>query len=394
VTPDPKNSQREPDDLAIQVERLCALNGIKWGWHGPDVLAAWVADMDIPPAPVAVDAVRALADKGDFGYSMAAERALPEAFVRWQHESHGWQPAEKDVRVVCDVMQGVETSLWLHTSPGDGVVVFTPIYPPLLGAVTKSGRRLIECPLDPDGWKLDPERLESVLAEGAKAVLLCNPHNPTGRAFRRDELLAVLDAAEKHDLLVISDEIWADLVHPGSTHVPFAMLSEDAAKRTVTTTAASKSFNLAGLRCAVMHLGHKGVRRAMRGVPAHVFGAVGSPGAAATLAAWNDGRPWLDATKILLTAQRDHLAARIGSELPEAGFKLPEATYLAWIDFRRFGVGDEPSKMLLETARVALSSGLDFGDRGAGFARLNFATSQVVLDAVIDRMVAALEGCR
>lgn len=388
--PDPDSPRLEPGALSGEVERLCALSGIKWSWHGPDVLAAWVADMDLPPVPAAVHAVRELADRGDFGYSMAAERALPEAFVNWQHASHGWQPAEKDVRVICDVMQGVETSLWLHTSPGDGVVVFTPIYPPFLGAVTKSGRKLIECPLDPDGWALDPERLEAALGEGAKAVLLCNPHNPTGRAFRRDELLAVLDAAEKHDMLVISDEIWADLVHPGSTHVPFAMLSEEAAKRTVTVTAASKSFNLAGLRCAVMHMGHRGVRRAMRGVPAHVFGAVGSPGAAATLAAWTEGRPWLDATKALLTARRDHVAARLATDLPEAGFQLPEATYLAWIDLRPFDAGEDPAKTLLECAQVALSSGPDFGNEGIGFARLNFATSGVVLDAIIDRIVDGL----
>jgi cystathionine beta-lyase len=168
------------------------------------------------------------------------------------------------------------------------------------------------------------------------------------------------------------------------------MLSEEAAKRTVTVTAASKSFNLAGLRCAVMHLGHRGVRRAMRGVPAHVFGAVGSPGAAATLAAWTEGRPWLDATKALLTERRDHLATRLGADLPEAGFQLPEATYLAWIDLRPFDAGEDPAKTLLECARVALSSGPDFGHEGIGFARLNFATSGVVLDAIIDRIVDGL----
>lgn len=382
-----------PDDrarkLTGELEHLRTLGGIKWTLHDPDVLCAWVADMDLPPAPVAVEAVRALVDRGDFGYSMAAESRLPEAFARWQEESHGWLPAEKGVRVVCDVMQGVETALWLHTAPGDGVIVFTPIYPPFLGAVTKSGRRVIDCPLDPSEWRMDTERL-AVAAHGARAILLCNPHNPTGRVFCRDELAAILQVAEQHDLLVISDEIWADLVFPGSMHLPFALLGEEALSRTVTVTAASKSFNLAGLRCAAMHFGHRGVRHAMAKVPAHVFGAVGSPGAEATLAAWRSGRPWLDSTRAHLVSQRDHLAARLAEELPGVRYIPGEATYLAWLDFRSAGLGDEPARELLDSARVALSRGLDFGEAGRGFARLNFATSRVMLDAIIDRVVAVL----
>jgi cystathionine beta-lyase len=165
-----------------------------------------------------------------------------------------------------------------------------------------------------------------------------------------------------------------------------ALVSEAAAARTVTVTAASKSFNLAGLRCAVAHFGHAGVERAMKTVPAHVFGAVGSPGAEATLAAWTRGAPWLAQTKAHLIAQRDHLATRLAEEMPLVGFAIPEATYLAWLDFRALGLGDDPAKPLLDSARVALSSGPDFGPGGAGFARLNFATSRVVLDAIIDRI--------
>jgi cystathionine beta-lyase len=378
----------EPSILGVELERLRSLTCAKWTWHDPDVLPAWVADMDVPPAPVCIAAVRALVERGDFGYNMTAESKLAGAWAAWQEVSHGWRPDEEHTRVFCDVMQGVETTLWLHTEPGDGVVVFTPIYPPFLRTVTANRRRLVECPLEPaEGWRLDPERLEAAIDETTRAVLLCNPHNPTGRVLTREELSAIAEVAEEHDLLIISDEIWADVVHPGAKHVPMALLGDEVAARTVTVAAASKTFNLAGLRCAVAHLGHEGVRRELKAVPSHVFGAVGSPGAEASLAAWTAGRPWLAETRAHLTAMRDHLASRLAEELPAVRFDVPDATYLAWLDFRELGFGDDPAKELLESARVALSSGLDFGGRGAGFARLNFATARPILDAILDRIV-------
>jgi cystathionine beta-lyase len=288
-------------------------------------------------------------------------------------------------------MQVVTIAVWLQTKPGDGIVVFTPVYPPFLGTVEKTGRRIVECPLDADnGWALDPERLSAAIDPTTTAILLCNPHNPTGRAFTRDELAAIAEVAERHDLLVISDEIWADLRHGDVAHIPMALLGDEVAARTLTINAASKSFNLAGLRCAIAHIGHPGLAEAIAAVPAHVFGAVGSPGAEASLAAWTKGAPWLAETRIHLTAQRDHLAARLAAELPEVGFSLPEATYLAWLDLRALELDDDPAKQLLETARVALSSGLDFGPRGKGFARLNFATTRQILDEILDRIVEAV----
>jgi len=387
MTPDPTPADRRPL-VGAEIDRLRSLTCAKWTWHEPDVIPAWVADMDLPPVPAAVDAVRALVDRGDFGYNMAAECRLAEAFADWQEASHGWRPDVERVRVFCDVMQAVEVAVWLHTTPGDGVVVFTPVYPPFLRTVEKSGRRILECPLDAEqGWRLDPERLEAAIDKTTTAILLCNPHNPTGRVFTSDELGAIAEAAERHDLLVISDEIWADLVHSGLKHTPTALLGDGVAARTLTINAASKSFNLAGLRCAVAHVGHEGLREKIAAIPGHVFGAVGSPGAEATLAAWTQGAPWLAETRAQLTARRDHLASRLAEELSDVRFARPEATYLAWLDFRALGLGNDPAKTLLETGRVALSSGLDFGPRGAGFARLNFATTEAILDEVVDRIV-------
>ena len=219
---------------------------------------------------------------------------------------------------------------------------------------------------------------------------MCNPHNPTGRAFSEADLTLIADAADRYNLLVVSDEIWCDVVHPGVKHVPIASLSQAAEERTVTISAASKAFNVAGLHCAVAHIGHDGVRGAIEALPGHVLGAVGSPGAEATLAAWTCGEPWLAETNAHLTAMRDHVAARLSAELPGVRFSVPEATYLAWLDVSAYGLGDDPAKTLLDEARVALSSGNDFGEHGAGFVRLNFATTRPILDAVLDRIVARL----
>jgi cystathionine beta-lyase len=379
-------------DNDFDLERLRSLTCIKWTWHDPDVLPAWVADMDLPPAPVTVDAVRALADRGDFGYNFAAARQLPEVFSAWEEKRHGWKPDAERTRVFCDVMQAVDVALWMHCKPGDGVVVFTPIYPPFLRSATNDERRLIDCQLvEEDGWRLDADALEAAASQPhASAILLCNPHNPTGRAFTRQELTLIAEAAERYDLLVVSDEIWGDIVHPGSVHIPFASLSEETAARTVTAAAASKAFNIAGLHCAVAHIGSDAVEAGIQALPGHVLGAVGSPGAEATLAAWTCGEPWLAQTLSHLTAMRNHVDGRITRELPDARFVLPDATYLAWVDLRAYGLGDDPAKVLLDDARVALSNGPDFGEHGVGYARLNFATTRPILDAVVDRIVARI----
>lgn len=371
------------------LDRLRSLRGIKWGRDGGDMLAAWVADMDFLPAPPAIEAVRAVVERGDFGYTRAAISRVPEVFADWQERHHGWRPAVDELRMFADVLHAIDLSLWLHTEPGDGIVLFTPIYPPFIHAVGHGGRRLIDCPLDPAGWRLDPERLEACIDERTKVILTCNPHNPTGRVFDRVELEAIAEVAERHDLLILSDEIWADLIFPGTKHLPMGLISDDAAARTITVSAASKSFNLAGLRTAVAHVGHRGVADAFNAMPSHGFGGLSTPGLEASLACWTEGEPWLNDVRRHLTEQRDHLAARLAYELPAVGFQPPEATYLNWIDCRDLRLGTEPAEFF-HAHGVAISPGPDFGASGEGWARLNAATSREILDLIIDRMVAAV----
>ncbi len=371
---------------------LRQLNGVKWSRHPPDVLPAWVADMDIAPPPFATEAVKELADRGDFGYNRNAVEQLPDAFCRWQARYHDWEPELDKVTLFNDVLHAIAHAIWLHTEPGDGIVLLTPIYPPFINAVEGSGRRVVDVPLDPDGWRLDPAVLEAAIDDGTTAVLLCSPHNPTGRVFDKAEREAIAAVVEDRDLLLISDEVWGDLTHPGHRHVPMATVSEGVASRMITISSPSKAFNLAGLRCAVAHIGSPRLQAGFDGLPPHFLGAVGSPGAEAALRCWTAGHDWLDETRLFLTERRDQLAKRVIDDLPGVEFQLPEATYLAWLDFSAIDLDDEPREWLFEHAKVALSPGPDFGETGRGFVRINTATSPELLNELVDRVVAALRA--
>ncbi len=373
-------------------DELRRLSGIKWGRDGDEALPAWVADMDIRAPACIRDAVTELVAAADLGYNRTVTEAVPTAFVSWQDRHHGWTPDLDRVRLFCDVLHAIDTALWLHTDPGDGIVLLTPVYPPFLKAVDGAGRRLVDVPLDPDGWRLDPERLAAAVDGSTRAILLCNPHNPTGRVFDATELAAIAEVAARHDLLIISDEVWADLLHPGVRHTPLATLDADTAARTLTVSSASKAFNTAGLRCAVAHIGPTDLLQALDDLPAHLLGAVSSPGAVAAVAAWERGEPWLDLLRTHLGDRKHQLADRLAAEAPEIEWQQPEATYLAWLDLRATAAGRrgdiEPVDAVRGETGLVLSPGPDFGVHGNGFARLNFATSAEILDRIIDRLVA------
>jgi cystathionine beta-lyase len=229
-------------------------------------------------------------------------------------------------------------------------------------------------------------------APGAKLVLLCNPHNPTGRVLARAELDAVVEVAREHDLVIVSDEIHADLVYPGARHVPTALLGPEAEVCTVALLSASKAFNLAGLRCAVAVFGADALRRRFLGVPRHLRGGLGAPGLEATLAAWRHADPWLAQVLSLLEANRDFTAEFVARELPGVRHVPPQATYLAWLDCRALDLAPSPYEFFLREAKVALSDGRAFGPPGQGHVRLNFATSRAILTEALERMAKALRN--
>ncbi len=361
--------------------------GAKWRRYPADVLPAWVADMDFPPAPCIRDALVEAIARGDLGYPAAQVPELGERFRTWVARRQGWSPDPALVRPTADVVKGIEACLLAFSRPGDGVVVQTPIYPPFLHTIESLGRRVVPNPLQDAA--LDVDHLRWVVTTERPAVLLvCHPHNPTGHLFTPGELTAIVGIARDAGCTIVSDEIHADLVlEPGSTFTPLQTV-DDAAARTVTVTAASKAFNFAGLRCAITVAGSPRLDEALRALPESTRHGVGILGIEATLAAWTaDGEEWLEACIRVLRANRDLALERIG-RWPAARVVPPEATYLLWIDLTSWR--PTPARVLLHDARVALSPGEDFGPGGAGHVRLNVATSPTVLGAVLDRLDGVL----
>jgi cysteine-S-conjugate beta-lyase len=378
-----------------QIDRswLASRSGAKWHRPANGVLAAWVADMDFPTAEVITDAIRNYVDSADFGYpDWNPESPLRAAFCNRMKTRFGWEPPIKHVRETCEVLQIIEVSLMVTTKPGDPVALFCPSYPPVLNSLAHMNRPLVPIMLEQSStcWSLDTERFaEQIATSGARAIVLLNPHNPTGHVFTRDELLAIAEVAERHDLLVISDEIHADLVFDG-IHIPFASLTDDIVKRTVTATSATKSFNIAGVRAAVAHVGSAAVREGWSALPGHLLGVTSPMGVEATMAAWTFGDDWFEAVMRVFDRNRKLLAELVSQKLPGVRHTVPAATYLAWLDCRALDLGDEPKQAFLDRGKVELSPGGDFGPGGAGYVRLNFATSESILTEIVDRMASAL----
>ena len=298
-----------------------------------------------------------------------------------------------------NVVQALYVCLQTYTEKGDGAVVQTAIYPPFLEAARETGRRLVEHRLIAPraagelGYQLDLDPLRAALDERTKILLLCNPHNPTGRVFRRDELLAIAELAREQDWVVMVDEIHQDLVYSGSEHIPFATLSDDAAARTITVTSATKAFNIPGLRTAVAHFGSATLQKRFNTViPRHTRGGIGLLGLYATIAAWRHADPWLDEVRSYLEANRDLVAEFLAREIPEIRFQLPESTYLCWLDCRALDLEPSPARFFYEHAKVALSDGAAFGPGWEGFARLNFATSRNLLTEILEKVAKAIRS--
>ena len=375
------------------IDWLRAKQGVKWHRPGPTMLPAWVADMDFPVAPEVRRAIDKVLATGDLGYPDWYGHPLAEDFAARMRRKYDWHPDPAHVRGVSDLIQALQVVLDLATEPGDVVAAHSPNYPPFPATFATMGREFLPIPLRPDGesWGWDHHRLEGDLAAAgprAKVLLLVNPHNPSGRAFSRDELKRLADVAEKHDLLVISDEIHADLHHDPHRHVPFAALSAETAARTVTITSATKAFNIAGTRTALAHVAPAALRARWDALPPDLLGGPTVLGVAATRAAWRDGDAWL-------AGLRDQLRDRLGqveqrvARWPGVRMRSPQAGYLAFLDFAGAGIPGDPAEFF-RRAGVELNPGPDFGPGFETWARLNFATSKRVLGMILDRMERAL----
>jgi cysteine-S-conjugate beta-lyase len=359
----------------------------KWRKYPPDVLPAFVAEMDFDPAEQIKDAVRAALAAGDLGYPHKGE--LGQAFAEFAAERLGWSPDPDLIFAIPDVMTGIIEVVQAITEPGAAVVINPPVYAPFFFRLELAGRRVAEAPLAPagGGYDLDLDALRRALGQpGIGAYLLCNPHNPVGRVWSRDELTEVADLCDRRGVPVLVDEIHAPLVLPGAEHVPFHTLEHPAAKRAVVFTSASKGWNIPGLKCGIAVAGQPGSAAVLDErwdalLASHL-------GVHASIAALRSARPWLDAAVGQIAANTRVLTALLAEHLPGTRYREPAASFLAWIDFREMELGDDPAAEFLARGKVALSHGPHFGSQGRGFARLNLGTSPELIAEAVWRMAA------
>jgi cystathionine beta-lyase len=370
------------------LERLRRRRTFKWRAYPADVLPAFVAEMDFDVAEPVKDAVRDALDNGDLGYPDKGD--LGDAFAGFAAARLGWTVDPELVFAIPDVMTGITETLLALTEPGDGVLINPPVYPPFFFRISLLGRRVVEAPLATGGagrYDLDLDLIDAALAAGnVRAYLLCSPHNPVGRVWSRDQLTAIADSCARHGTALLVDEIHAPLILPGAAHVPFLALDHAITERVITFSSASKGWNIPGLKCGVAIAGSPAAAAVLSARWDALLAA--EPGVLASAAAFTRGHAWLDAMLAQIDSNRDLLGRLLADQLPAMGYVPPEASFLAWLDGRALGLGDDPAAAFLERGRVALSPGPDFGAAGRGYARLNLGTSPELVTEAVRRMAA------
>ena len=367
----------------------------KWHKYGPDVLPLWVADMDFASPPAVIDALRARVEHGIYGYLREGVPAdLGEVFVDRCRKRYGWDVPRDALILMPGVNPANNVAARTVCAPGDGFVIVTPAYPPILRVPGNVGldARLPALTRRADGrYEIDFDAFERAITPATKAFLLCNPHNPVGRVYTRAELERLAQICLRRGLTIIADEIHCDLVFTGHEHIPIASLDRDVAARTITLMAPSKTFNQAGLKASLAVITDAGLRERFMAARLDMVQATANVmGYTAMLAAYRDGGPWHEALLAYLEANRDFLADYVARHLPGITMARPEGTYLAWLECRGAGI-DDPFTFFLERAKVAFNDGKLFGGApGEGFVRLNFGTPRATLTEGLERMRKAL----
>jgi cystathionine beta-lyase len=380
-----------PNFENLSIEDLRKRRSAKWTMFPPDVLPAWVAEMDFPLDDGVRNALFASIENDDCGYANGA--GVGDAFAAFVGRRYGWTLDPKGVFVIPDVLVGIAEILRTLTKPGDRIVVNSPVYPPFYRVVGEVERVIEDVPLLSGGdgsWSLDLAGLERAFAGGAAAYLLCSPHNPLGLVFDVTTLACIAELAKEHNVLVISDEIHAPLTMAGAAFAPFLPIGDVVDCDAVALASASKAWNLPGLKCAVAVAGSERMRKKLGLMRPELPWSAGNLGVVASIAAFTQGTPWLDALLVQLDGNRKLLTQLLARELPGVRYIEPQASYLAWLDCTALDLGPDPVGVFLERGRVALTRGRDFGPQSGAFVRVNAGTSSAILTEVVRRMAAAV----
>jgi cystathionine beta-lyase len=374
------------------IDRLHS-DSAKWCYYDPDVLPLWVADMDFAAPDAVIQALTERVAHGVFGYCRAPDE-LHEVIQERLARLYGWHVEAEEILFIPGVVSGFNLTCQAIGAPGDEVLVQPPIYPPMLTAPGNSGRICKSVPLveQDQRYEIDFAAFEQTITEHTSLFLLCSPHNPTGRVFERWELERLAEICLAHNVVICSDEIHCDIIYPGHHHTPIASLDPEVAAHTITLFAPSKTFNVPGLKCSIGVVQNRELLQALNRTAAGIVPGVNALGYTAALAAYAEGQVWLDELLLYLEANRDYLLAYLSANIPTIKCKMPQGTFLAWLDCREAGIPGSPHEFFLEQARVALNDGVRFGEGGEGFVRLNFGCPNTVLTDALDQMRAALEA--
>jgi len=375
---------------ALTLAELRERSSEKWREYPADVLPLFVAETDFPLAPQVKAALQRAIDAGDTGY-VASRSPLAETYAGFAKRRFGWDVDAARIRSTADVSMGIVEILRRVVQPGERVIVTPPVYPPFYDLVEEAGAALESVPLRDTGtaWELDLDGIRAAFEDGARAILLCNPHNPTGTVHDRDALEALAEIAAEFDAAVVSDEIHAPLAQPGTGFNPFLSVGPAAERVGYAVVSASKAFNLAGLKCALMVAAHDDTAAVLRGLPVEVVWRTGQLGLLAAVAAFSEeSDAWLDGLLHTLDRNRVLLEDLLARHLPGARYRIPDAGYLAWIDVTALGLGDNPARRILKDAKVALNDGIAFGAEGSGHVRLNFGTSPEIITEAVERIAS------
>lgn len=371
-------------------------DGIESLFGVKEAFPLWVADMDFTAPEPVLRAVREVADHGILGYGTPSS-SFQQSIADWMQKRHGWNINPEWLVYTPGIVPALNMAVEAFTEPLDHIIIQPPVYGAFHKLASNHGRELVLNPLlhDELHYKMDLDHLEQVAKhEKAKMLVLCSPHNPVGRVWTKEELQSVMEIAVRHDLIVISDEIHADLVFKDGQHTPYAMISEEAKMHSMICTAASKTFNIAGLHTSNVVIANEKLRKKFKKViDKNALSSMNIFGIAATEAAYREGEPWLSNTLEYIYDNMVYVSEFIHTHLPELKVALPDSTYLLWIDFRELQMPHkELYQFLLHKAGVVFSSGTDFGEHGEGFMRMNVACSRQLLEQAMSKLRDALQS--
>lgn len=378
-------------DFDRQIDRRSS-DSVKWNRYDENTLPLWVADMDFKSPEAVIRALRERVEHGVFGYGTEPPK-LRQIVVERLKKLYNWQVSPQALIFLPGVVTGFNLACRATASPGEGVLVQTPVYYPILYAPGNAGLTCDEMELtrQSDGrYVIDFDLFEKTITSQTRLFILCNPHNPVGRVFSQKELERMAEICLRHDMVICSDEIHCDLIFSGSRHRPIASLAPEIAERTITLMAPSKTFNIAGLKCSLAIVQNAALREKLIAAKGGVVPGISVMGYTAALAAYREGQSWLDAVLRYLEANRDFVAEYVATHLPGVSMTRPEGSYLAWLDCRQAGIPGNPHQFFLQKARVALNDGAVFGAGGEGFVRLNFGCPRSTLVQALEQMQAAL----